>query len=80
MLKVIVLLSTIKVSGDKSRLTYSAAILYKSLGINTQTILALASVYSTIAFASNCITTKYLTDQWGRRKYAKPLQGSKLIY
>ncbi|RDW66110.1 solute carrier family 2 protein [Coleophoma cylindrospora] len=44
-----------------------SAILYKSLGINSHTILALAAVYGTIAFASNAITTKYLTDQWGRR-------------
>lgn len=44
------------------------AILYKSLGINSTTILALAGVYGTIAFLSNALTTKYLTDQWGRRK------------
>jgi MFS family permease len=31
-------------------------------------ILALASVYGTCAFVSNALTTKYLTDQWGRRK------------
>lgn len=43
------------------------AIIYKSLGIDTHTILALAAVYGTVAFISNCITTKYLTDQWGRR-------------
>jgi len=47
---------------------YYQTILYKSLGINSQTILALAAVYGTIAFTSNCLTTKYLTDQWGRRK------------
>ncbi len=29
---------------------------------------ALAAVYGTIAFLSNAITTKYLTDSWGRRK------------
>lgn len=52
-----------------TQLTTLAATLYKSLGINSQTILALAAVYGTIAFTSNCITTKYLTDQWGRRKY-----------
>ncbi|KAE8407689.1 general substrate transporter [Aspergillus pseudonomiae] len=44
------------------------AILYKSLGIDSHTILALAAVYGTIAFLVNCLTTKYLTDQWGRRK------------
>ncbi|KAI2780084.1 putative MFS monosaccharide transporter [Daldinia loculata] len=41
---------------------------YKSLGIQQQTILALAGVYGTVAFLSNSITTRYLTDQWGRRK------------
>lgn len=49
--------------------TCDAAILYKSLGINAHMILALAAVYGTMAFLTNCITTKYLTDQWGRRKY-----------
>ncbi|KAF7115361.1 hypothetical protein CNMCM5793_002177 [Aspergillus hiratsukae] len=47
---------------------YYQTILYKSLGINSHTILALAAVYGTIAFLINCLTTKYLTDQWGRRK------------
>ncbi|KAI0381422.1 putative MFS monosaccharide transporter [Hypomontagnella monticulosa] len=42
--------------------------LYKSLGIPQTTILALAGVYGTVAFVSNSITTKFLTDQWGRRK------------
>lgn len=46
-----------------------AATLYKSLGIDSHTILALAAVYGTVAFIFNCLTTKYLTDQWGRRKY-----------
>ncbi|KAL1985248.1 hypothetical protein VTN96DRAFT_8047 [Rasamsonia emersonii] len=46
---------------------YYQTILYQSLGIGSQTILALAAVYGTVAFLSNCITTKYLTDQWGRR-------------
>jgi hypothetical protein len=40
-------------------------ILYKSLGIDSTTILALAGVYGTCAFVSNAITTKFLTDQWG---------------
>lgn len=40
---------------------------YKSLGIDSTTTLALAGVYGTCAFLSNAITTKYLTDQWGRR-------------
>ncbi|KAI4850175.1 putative MFS monosaccharide transporter [Aureobasidium sp. EXF-8845] len=44
------------------------AILYKSLGIGSKQILALAGVYGTIAFFSNAITTAFLTDQWGRRK------------
>ncbi|KAJ5668914.1 Major facilitator superfamily domain general substrate transporter [Penicillium macrosclerotiorum] len=44
------------------------AILYKSLGIDSHSILALAAVYGTVAFLSNAITTKYMTDQWGRRK------------
>jgi hypothetical protein len=29
----------------------------------------LAAVYGTIAFCSNAITTRFMTDQWGRRKY-----------
>jgi len=28
----------------------------------------LAAAYGTVAFISNALTTKYLTDQWGRRK------------
>ncbi|KAI1385892.1 putative MFS monosaccharide transporter [Hypoxylon trugodes] len=47
---------------------YYQTTLYKSLGIQQETILALAGVYGTVAFISNCITTKFLTDQWGRRK------------
>ncbi|ORY60645.1 general substrate transporter [Pseudomassariella vexata] len=47
---------------------YYQTILYKSLGIDAHTVLALAAIYGTIAFLSNCITTRYLTDQWGRRK------------
>ncbi|KAF9885288.1 hypothetical protein FE257_013089 [Aspergillus nanangensis] len=47
---------------------YYQTILYKSLGIEPHTILALAAVYGTIAFVTNCLTTKFLTDQWGRRK------------
>lgn len=52
-------------------LTSEIAILYKSLGIESKTILALAGVYGTMAFVSNAITTKFLTDQWGRRKSVK---------
>ncbi|CAK1366865.1 Low-affinity glucose transporter HXT3 [Cercospora beticola] len=47
---------------------YYQTILYRSLGIEAHTILALAGVYGTCAFLSNVLTTKYLTDQWGRRK------------
>jgi MFS family permease len=47
---------------------YYQTILYKSLGIDPKTILALAGVYGTCAFVSNCITTRFLLDQWGRRK------------
>ncbi|KAH8881030.1 MFS monosaccharide transporter [Thozetella sp. PMI_491] len=47
---------------------YFQTILYKSLGMNSTTILALAAVYGTISFVSNFIATKWLTDQWGRRK------------
>ncbi|KAI4722039.1 putative MFS monosaccharide transporter [Aureobasidium sp. EXF-10727] len=49
-------------------LTRLTAILYKSLGIGSKQILALAGVYGTVAFLSNAITTTFLTDQWGRRK------------
>ncbi|KAL2830190.1 general substrate transporter [Aspergillus pseudoustus] len=47
---------------------YYQTILYKSLGIDQHTILALAAVYGTIAFVTNALTTRFLTDQWGRRK------------
>ncbi|KAJ9631808.1 hypothetical protein H2203_000208 [Taxawa tesnikishii (nom. ined.)] len=47
---------------------YYQTTLYKSLGIESHTILALSAVYGTVAFLSNCLTTRYLTDQWGRRK------------
>lgn len=43
------------------------AILYKSLGINSHMILALAGIYGTCAFVSNVITTRYVLDAWGRR-------------
>ncbi|EDP54357.1 MFS monosaccharide transporter (Hxt8), putative [Aspergillus fumigatus A1163] len=56
--------NVIQVSGTN----HIKAILYKSLGIDSRTILALAAVYGTVAFLTNCLTTKYLTDQWGRRK------------
>lgn len=47
---------------------YYQTILYKSLGIDPHVILALAAVYGTVAFIANCVTTQWLTDQWGRRK------------
>ncbi|EON98695.1 putative mfs monosaccharide transporter protein [Phaeoacremonium minimum UCRPA7] len=47
---------------------YYQTILYKSLGMSPKTILVLAGVYGTISFLINAVTTKYLTDQWGRRK------------
>ncbi|KAF7346170.1 putative MFS monosaccharide transporter [Mycena sanguinolenta] len=46
---------------------YYQTILYKSLGISSTEILALAGVYGTIAFTANTITTRWLTDNWGRR-------------
>lgn len=45
------------------------AILYKSLGISSTTILCLAGVYGTIGFLFNCLTSAFLVDRWGRRKY-----------
>lgn len=45
------------------------AIVYKTLGLEPKMILALAGVYGILTFISNVLTTKYLTDQWGRRKY-----------
>lgn len=47
---------------------YYQTILYKSLGIGSSEILALAGAYGTLAFLSNALTTVFLTDQWGRRK------------
>lgn len=46
---------------------YYQTILYKSLGVSPKTILVLAGVYGTMAFVSNAITTRFLTDAWGRR-------------
>lgn len=47
---------------------YYQTLLYQSLGIESHGVLALAAVYGTVAFVSNAITTRYLTDQWGRRR------------
>lgn len=44
------------------------ASLYKSLGIDSKTILALAAVWGTCAFISNAIAVVYLPDRLGRRK------------
>lgn len=58
-----------RISPENSQLTLPfIAILYKSLGIGSTTILALAGVYGTVAFMTNLVTTIFLTDQWGRRK------------
>ncbi|KIW73033.1 hypothetical protein PV04_01186 [Phialophora macrospora] len=46
---------------------YYQTILFKSLGINSHMILALAAIYGTLAFTSNVLTTRFLADQWGRR-------------
>ncbi|KAH8587417.1 MFS monosaccharide transporter [Bisporella sp. PMI_857] len=49
-------------------ISYYQTILYKSLGINSKTILCLAGVYGTVGFICNCLTSAFLVDQWGRRK------------
>lgn len=30
-------------------------------------------MYGTVGFITNCFTTRFLTDQWGRRKYVESL-------
>ncbi|ETS81549.1 hypothetical protein PFICI_06551 [Pestalotiopsis fici W106-1] len=47
---------------------YYQTTLYASLGIDGQTILALAAVWGTCAFISNVISVNFLPDRWGRRK------------
>ncbi|KAL5084641.1 hypothetical protein Trisim1_011548 [Trichoderma cf. simile WF8] len=47
---------------------YYQTILYKSLGINSQTILALTAAWGTCAFISNAIAVNFLPDKLGRRK------------
>ncbi|KAJ3556515.1 hypothetical protein NPX13_g10118 [Xylaria arbuscula] len=42
--------------------------LYKSLGIGSKMILALAAIWGTTAFISNAIAVLILPDRWGRRK------------
>ncbi|KAI0451603.1 putative MFS monosaccharide transporter [Xylaria acuta] len=45
----------------------TTASLYKSLGIDTKTILALAAIWGTSAFVANVIAVLILPDRWGRR-------------
>ncbi|SMQ52071.1 unnamed protein product [Zymoseptoria tritici ST99CH_1A5] len=47
---------------------YNQTILYKSMGLPEKTVIAMAGVYGTLSFISNVLTTRYLADQWGRRK------------
>lgn len=49
------------------------ATLYKSLGIDPKTVLALAAVWGTCAFISNVIAVNFLPDRLGRRKYVLSL-------
>lgn len=42
--------------------------LYHSLGIDPHLVLALAGVYGTCGFISNCLAIRFLLDRWGRRK------------
>jgi MFS family permease len=47
---------------------YYQTILFESLGISSHLILCLAGIYGTLAFVTNCATTGYVLDRWGRRK------------
>ncbi|CAI0650874.1 unnamed protein product [Colletotrichum noveboracense] len=47
---------------------YYQTIVYKSLGMEPRTILALAGVYGTVAFVVNYIALVVFMDRWGRRK------------
>lgn len=47
---------------------YYQTTLYKSIGVQSRTILALAGVYGTVCFVCNFIMVLFLMDQWGRRK------------
>lgn len=58
---------TFLLSQQVNVIQYYQTILYKSLGIGAKSILLLAAAYGTCAFLSNCVTTRYLLDQWGRR-------------
>jgi len=46
---------------------YYQTILYKALGMQGNTILLLAAIYGTIALLSNCLTTYFICDRFGRR-------------
>ncbi|KAI8946660.1 putative MFS monosaccharide transporter [Xylaria longipes] len=46
---------------------YYQTSLYKSLGIDAKTILALAAIWGTSAFVANVIAVLILPDRWGRR-------------
>ncbi|KIW93898.1 uncharacterized protein Z519_05213 [Cladophialophora bantiana CBS 173.52] len=47
---------------------YYQTTLYKSLGIESRTVLALTAVWGTCAFLSSAISIRFLPDIWGRRK------------
>ncbi|CAK7215965.1 hypothetical protein SEUCBS140593_002708 [Sporothrix eucalyptigena] len=47
---------------------YYQTSLYKSLGITSNTVLALAAVWGTCAFLATAISIIFLPDRWGRRK------------
>ncbi|KIH87462.1 MFS monosaccharide transporter (Hxt8) [Sporothrix brasiliensis 5110] len=46
---------------------YYQTSLYKSLGITSNTILALAAVWGTCAFLATAVSIVFLPDRWGRR-------------
>ncbi|KIW14894.1 hypothetical protein PV08_07679 [Exophiala spinifera] len=47
---------------------YYQTSLYKSLGVQSKTVLALTAVWGTCAFLSSAISIRFLPDVWGRRK------------
>ncbi|KAL3291106.1 Major facilitator superfamily domain general substrate transporter [Colletotrichum asianum] len=47
---------------------YYQTIVYRSLGMEPRTILALAGVYGTVAFVVNYIALVFFMNRWGRRK------------
>ncbi|OTB01413.1 hypothetical protein M426DRAFT_266340 [Hypoxylon sp. CI-4A] len=52
---------------------YYQTTLYKSLGIDSKTVLALAAAWGTCAFVSNAIANNFLPDRLGRRKLSRML-------